>query len=729
MDRELLIEIGVEELPAAWMPALTRQLGERLTARLNEFRIAPMAPVESFSTPRRLTVRVAKIAERQEDLEETVSGPPVSAAFGPDGQPTPAAIGFAKKQGVPFAELARVTTPKGEYLAYHRRQRGKSAVDALPDLLGALLRDLSFAKQMHWDARLDDGRGELLFGRPIRWLLFLYGGRVVPFTIGRAANAAGPQVLDVESGALTYGHRFLATSGRAGRSIKVRSFDEYQARLSEHFVVLSHDERRDRIARELESHARRLGGRVHLKEHATLIEEVADLVEYPGVVAGFYDRAFLALPQEVLTTTLVHHQHYFPVVTGAGELKEAFLAVVNTQPQDERLIAKNAERVVTARLRDAKFFWESDQATPLESRLDRLHTLLFHKKAGSYRDKAERISALADWIVREPLGSPSEAAHAATAGRLAKADLTTSMVFEFTELQGTIGGIYARQEGLPEPVWKAIYFQYLPIGVEADAPPSREQLGAAAVTWAAVSLADKIDTFVSLSMAGERATGSRDPFGLRRQTQGAVRILMDLPQLTGIDREVSLGPILARAAAGHAEWNGQASEAALAFAVERVRFALEQRGFAVEVVRAATPGGDVNPLRARRIAEAIQGIRGSEDFQALAVLFKRVKNIAKELKSDVSIDRSALAEPAERALVDELDARRPRIEAAAARSDYRGAFVEIAGLRAAVDRFFTEVFVMADDVRVRTARLKLMADLRDLILHLADISEIVPQTE
>jgi len=216
MDRELLIEIGVEELPAAWMPALTRQLAERLTARLNEFRIAPMAPVESFSTPRRLTARVAKIAERQEDLEETVSGPPVSAAFGPDGQPTPAALGFARKQGVPFEELSRVRTPKGEYLAYNRRQRGKSAVDALPELLGGVLRDLSFPKQMHWDAKLDDGRGELLFGRPIRWLLFLYGGRVVPFTIGRAANAAGPQVLDVESGALTYGHRFLATSGRAG---------------------------------------------------------------------------------------------------------------------------------------------------------------------------------------------------------------------------------------------------------------------------------------------------------------------------------------------------------------------------------------------------------------------------------------------------------------------------------------------------------------------------------
>ena len=736
MDREILIEIGVEELPAGWMPALTRQLGERVAARLTELRLDAGAPVESFSTPRRLTARVAKIAERQEDLEETISGPPVSAAFGADGTPTPAALGFAKKQGVAFEELTRVATAKGEYLACHKRSRGKSAVDALPELLGGVLRDLSFPKQMHWDAMLDDGRGELLFGRPIRWLLFLYGGRVVPFTIGRTTGAAGPQVLDVESGPLTYGHRFLATSGRAGRSIKVRSFEEYQARLAEHFVVLSHAERRDRIARELESHARRLGGRVHLKEHAALVEEVADLVEYPGVVAGFYDRGFLALPHEVLTTTLVHHQHYFPVVTDAGGLKEAFLAVVNTQPADERLIAKNAERVVTARLRDARFFWEADRKIALESRLARLDTLLFHKKLGSYRAKAERMGALARWIAAEPLGQPGESEHAATGARLAKTDLTSDMVFEFPELQGTIGGIYARHEGLPEQVWKAIYYQYLPIGVEADAPPSREQLGAAAVSWAAVSLADKVDTFVSLSRAGERATGSRDPFGLRRQMQGAVRVLMDLPQLTGIDREVWLGPLLARAAEaapdGAAAWTAEAAQAALAFALERVRFALEHRGFAVEVVRAATPAGDVSPLRARRVAEAIQGMRASEDFQALAVLFKRVKNIAPASAAGhraEPLDRTAIVEPAEVALLAELDARRPRIEAASARSDYRTAFVEIAGLRAAVDRFFTEVFVMADDVRVRHARLTLMADLRDLILHLADISEIIPQTE
>jgi glycyl-tRNA synthetase beta chain len=720
MDRELLIEIGVEELPASWLRGLDRQLQDALAARLKELRIAAGAPVETYSTPRRLTARVARIAERQEDLEETITGPPVSAAVGPDGRPTPAALGFAKKQGVAFEELARVQSPKGEYLAFHKRQRGRSSVDALPDLMSGLLRDLAFPKQMHWDARLEDGRGELLFGRPIRWLLFLYGGRVVPFTIGRSAAAAGSQVQDVESGALTYGHRFLATSGRAGRSIKVRSFEEYQARLKEHFVVLEHSERRDRVVRELEMHARRLGGRVQLKEHAALVDEVADLVEFPGVVAGFFNRAFLSLPEEVLTTTLVHHQHYFPVVTDQGELKEAFLAVVNTQPQDERVIAKNAERVVAARLRDASFFWESDRKSTLQSRMDRLHTVLFHKKLGSYRDKAERIERLARWIAADVFQRPEAADAAAQAARLAKADLTTDMVFEFPELQGKMGGIYAREEQLPDAVWKAVYHQYLPIGVEADAPPSREQLGAAGVTWAAVSLADKLDTVLGLLGAGEKATGSRDPFGLRRQMHGIVRVLMDLPDLTGVDREIAMGA-LARDVPAAGDF--------AAFGVERVRYALEVRGFPIEIVRAATAGADLSPLRARRVADALQGMRASEDFQALAVLFKRVKNIARELKGSAPLDRAALTEPAERALLEDLDARRPRIAQATAQADYKRAFAEIAGLRPVVDRFFIEVFVMAEDARLRTARLTLMAELRDSILALADISEIVPQTE
>jgi glycyl-tRNA synthetase beta chain len=291
-----------------------------------------------------------------------------------------------------------------------------------------------------------------------------------------------------------------------------------------------------------------------------------------------------------------------------------------------------------------------------------------------------------------------------------------------------MGGVYARQEGQPEQVWKAIYHQYLPVGVEADAAPARADLGAAAVTWAAVSLADKLDTVSGLTYAGERATGSRDPFGLRRQMHGIVRILMDLPELTGIERELPVGPLVAKARQAFGGDDGP-GEPIGGFAVERVRFALEQRGYPVEIVRAVTAAPDVAPLRARRVAAALQRMRTSEDFQALAVLFKRVKNIARELPDVPALDREALTEPAERALLAALDVARPDVEAAAARADYTRALTAIAALRPVVDRFFTEVFVMAEDARVRTARLTLMATLRDLILAIADISEIVPHTE
>jgi glycyl-tRNA synthetase beta chain len=727
MDRELLLEIGVEELPAAWLPGLTKQLSDKLAQRLKDMRLTPDAPVESYATPRRLTACVARMPERQEDLDETVSGPPVSAAFNAAGEPTPAAVGFAKKQGVAVESLERVTTDKGQYIAARRHVRGKSTVDALPELLGGLLRDLAFPKQMHWDAMLEDGKGELVFGRPIRWLLYLYGGRVVPFTIGRLPNVIGTQVQEVSTGAVTYGHRFLATSGRAGRSVKVRSFDEYRAKLPEHFVILDHAERRDRIARELESKARKLGGRVQLREHATLVDEVADLVEYPGVVAGFFEPGFLELPHEVLTTTLVHHQHYFPVVNDKGELKEAFLAVVNTQPADERLIAKNAERVVTARLRDARFFWESDRKTRLEDRLERLHSLTFHKKlqASSYRDKAERISALAGRLAGEVLGATDNVACAEQAARLAKADLVTDMVFEFPELQGVMGGIYAREQGLPERVWKAIYHHYLPVGVEADAAPSRAQLGdgVAPAIWAAVSMADKADTLVSLFNAGEKPTGSRDPFALRRQAHGLLKVLVDLPELTGVDRAVTLGQVI--------DVSGGGGEALRTFLLERLRYLLEQRGFDARTVRAVTHGDveAIAPLVARRKLEVLPELASSAEFTQLATAFKRVRNIARELPADASQDLSALTEPAEIALRGELEKRGDVIQRALEAGDYRRAFAEAAKFGPAVDQFFADVFVMVDDAVLKTARLALMKRLEAVILSLADISEIVAEKQ
>jgi glycyl-tRNA synthetase beta chain len=742
VDRELLIEIGTEELPASWLPSLTRQFGDHLGARLAALRLRPDAPVETFSTPRRLTARVVRMPERQSDLEELMTGPAVAAAFKPDGEPTPAALGFARKHGVEVSALERIETPKGVYLGYRRHQRGRAAVDVLPEALAAVLRDMAFPRQMHWDAWLEDGRGELAFGRPIRWILFLYGGRVVPFTIRRSDGAQSSLVQEVRSAAVTYGHRFLATSGRAGRAIKVRSFDEYRTKLVENFVLLDRGERHDKIARELDAHAQRLGGRVGgAASQSGLLQEVPDLVEYPAVVAGTFGAEFLTLPDEVLTTTMIHHQHFFPVVSPAGRLMPAFLAVTNTQADSSRTIARNCERVLTARLRDARFFFDADRARGLEQHLPSLATVLFHKKLGSYRSKAARLERLARWLTSDVLGSPELADQAAAAGRLAKADLTTDMVRELTELQGTMGGIYAREEGLTESVWRAIYHQYLPAAPEADAPPTRADLGGAATTWAALSAADKADTLVSLFAAGERPTGTRDPFGLRRQAHGLLKVLVDLPELTGIDVAVNLAEIRRQARAALAELAepgvtlppaGQEDEDLSTFLAERLRYVFQQRGFTYDEINAiagSARGFVDGPYDARLRLEALHRVRTSADFEALAVAFKRVKNLSRELKSGPVATLDRLTEPAEIALRDDFQVRGEQVRAAAARREYYEAFRLASGFRPAVDRFFTDVFVMVDDAALRDQRLTLIWRLHELMLDLADISEIVPQLE
>jgi glycyl-tRNA synthetase beta chain len=735
MDRELLLEIGCEELPAAWLPGLTNQVGEVLVARLREFRLAAESPVETFSTPRRLTARIARVPERQTDLEELVNGPPVSAAFAPDGRPTPAAQGFASKNGVDVSALERVQTPKGEYLAFRKRQRGRAAVDVLGDVLGAAFRSLTFPKAMRWDALLDDGRGDLLFGRPVRWILYLYGGRVVPFSIARTAAAQTSQVQDVASGAVTYGHRFLTTSGRAGRAIKVRTFDEYRARLLENFVILERGERHDKIARELDAKAERLQGRVSrvVRGDTGLLHEVPDLVEYPAVVAGTFAHEFLELPEEVLTTTLIHHQHYFPVEGDDGGLKNAFLAVINIEPDNERTIARNAERVVTARLRDARFFWDSDRRTTLESRIERLSTLVFHKKLGSYRDKAERIEKLAAGIAERALGLDSaQASRAGLAARLAKSDLATDMVREFTELQGTMGGIYARHEGQPEEVWKAIYFHYLPVALEPDALPRRNELGRAAPGWAAVSLADKLDTIVGLFAAGERPTGSRDPFALRRAAHGVFRILIDLPALTGLTARPRVGDLLEAALKGFHGFDDASSGALHAFLRERLAYVLEERGFDVRNVRAVMHASieEMRPHDAYRKLQALPEFTASAEFTKLATAFKRVKNIARELAgpaAPLDVVRAGLKEPAETALLAAVESRLPRVREATAEQNYRGALTSLAELGPVVDKFFVDVLVMTDDRALREARLSLLAHLRDAVLSIGDVSEIVAE--
>jgi glycyl-tRNA synthetase beta chain len=721
MDRELLLEIGTEEIPASWLPGLTTQLGQVLAAKLKEGRLAIDDPIETYSTPRRLTVRSARIAERQTDLEELVTGPPVSAAFTADGTLTPAGAGFAKKQGVPEAQIERIKTPKGEYIGVRKHQRGRAAVDVLPDVLTGVLRAMTFPKQMRWDAMLNDGKGELPFGRPIRWVLYLYGGRVVPFTIARSPLAQGSRVQEINSGASTYGHRFLTTTGRPGRAVKVKNFDDYRKRLAEHFVMLDRNERHDRIGRELEGEARRRGGRIaRALVGQGMLDEVPDLVEYPVIVSGAFAHEFLQLPEEVLTTTMIHHQHFFPINNDQGKLLPMFLAVLNMDPEQPEVIARNMERVLTARLRDARFFYDSDREKPLPAYVERLGTVLFHKKLGTYQEKAARVQELARWICADVFKRADLADYAAEAGRLCKADLATDMVRELTELQGTMGGIYAREDGRPEEVWKAIYFHYLPVGVEANAPPAKEQLGKAAVTWAAVSLADKLDTLTGMFGAGERPTGSRDPYGLRRAAQGIVRILVDLPELTGLDLPLTIGDVM----------NRGADEALWTFMVDRLRYVLEQRGYDPRNVRAVTHSEitQLSPLTAKRKLEVLPEFTESTEFRQLAVLFKRVKNIAKNLDVSAPDLQGALAEPAEQALAAEVDRLQPIIKSAVTSgTGYRHAFGESAKAGPAVAKFFDDVMVMADDPTLRDARLRLLRRLEGMILQLADVSEIVPE--
>jgi glycyl-tRNA synthetase beta chain len=746
VDRELLLEIGCEELPASWLPALTQQIGEVMLAELRANRLSPEAPAETYSTPRRLTVRVAKLAERQSDLEELVNGPPVSASFAADGSPTPAAAGFAARHGVEVGALERVETSKGVYLAYRKKQRGNAVVDVLPDVLGGTLRGLAFPKQMRWDALLDDGRGELLFGRPIRWILFLYGGRVVPFTIARQSAAQTGQVQDVSSAAVTYGHRFLTTSGRAGRAIKVRSFDEYRTRLLENFVILERAERHNKIARELDAKAQRLQGRVSrvVRGDSGLLQEVPDLVEYPSVVAGTFGVEFLDLPDEVLTTTLIHHQHYFPVEAEDGRLKNAFLAVINTEPDNERTIARNAERVVAARLRDARFFWEADRLATLESRIDRLGTLQFHKKLGTYKEKSERMGRLARWIAQEAFGADDTTVeHAALAARLAKADLTTDMVREFTELQGVMGGIYARAEGLPEAVARAVYFHYLPVGVETDAPPTRAPLGEAAVSWAAVSLADKLDTVVGLFAAGEKPTGSRDPYGLRRAAQGIIKVLVDLEALTGLPIRPALGPMLTKAREGLA---GMLTLAAVtpeeqqqlwAFFMERLRHLMQTRGLGHEEIQAITgqasfidsvSGADLLD-RADELAKG----RNTPAFAFVAEAYKRANNIVESAWGSTPTvgawgkHADRLREPAELQLRAAMGRMGADIRAALDTRRPARALAAIASIQPELATFFDEVRVMVDDAPLREARLALLAEVRDRISEFGNISGLAPK--
>jgi glycyl-tRNA synthetase beta chain len=642
-----LLEIGTEEVPDWMIPAALaslRVLFEKLEITHDS--------VTLDATPRRLVLRAEGLPARQADSEERVLGPAKSA-------PPKAVAGFARKHGVAPEALTVESTPKGDYYTFVRTVAGRATRDILAEALGGIILQIGFPKTMYWT-----GKGGPRFIRPIRWIVALLGEEIVPF-----------ELAGVHSGAVTSGHRRLGA-----REIAVTTAD-YEQRLRENYVILSAEARRHKIHQELAG--------VRVKPDPALVETLVYLTEYPTAITGSFDAEFLALPEEVLVTVMRHHQKYFSVEDEHGKLAPQFVAVMNIPSDPEGFVRRGNERVLRARFNDARFFWQTDQKKSLPARLPDLAHVTFQAKLGTYLEKTERVKALV-----ETLGGDT---HAVRAAELAKCDLTTELVKEFTELQGVVGGLYARAQGEPDAVWQAIYDQYKPESMEDAIPRNR--------TGQIVALADKLDTLRGCFGVGLIPTGSRDPFALRRAAQGVVKILVE----GKID--IDLAPLVDDGTEG--------AKALAEFLQDRIRYYCKDvRGFKYDEVNAAMAAGWSNlvDLEARLIR--IQSLRSSPDFEPLAASFKRIRNILDQQKfagaDAAAIDEKLLQEGPERDLYDEYR----RIAGQPVES-------VISRLRPKVDLFFDKVLVNAPEDDVRRNRLTLLGTLLQEFSNIADFSEIV----
>ena len=685
MAKDLLFEIGTEELPARFIdPALKelkRLAQEKLKALALEFE-----GLKTLGTPRRLTLYVAGLAERQPDRVEEIMGPPKKAAFDQEGNPTKAAEGFARKQGVSVADLRIKETPKGPYVYVEKKIPGQQTEDLLPDLLKKLITELPFPKSMRW------GSYKIRFARPIRWLLAIYGGKTISF-----------EIAGVSSGNLTYGHRFMAPD-----PIEVTGLVDYVQKLREAFVIVEPEERLARTLDEVTDAALSAKGRI--LEDRELLEENANLVEFPYATLGSFEEKFLALPRPVLITAMREHQRYFALVDEEGRLLPKFVAVNNTRPKDPSALVAGHERVLRARLEDAKFYFERDKKIPLAERVKELAHVGYHARLGSLYDKVKRLEALSSWLAKHL--APEKIDIVQRAAYLSKADLVTELVQEFPSLQGVMGREYALLSGEPEEVAQAIYEHYLPTHAGGELPRT--------IPGAIVSLADKIDTICAFFGIGERPSGAADPYGLRRAAYGLINIILDQRFVLSLKELVTEALNLLEDYL--TEEKGKLPSEIITFIGRRLEGELTSRGFADDLVQAVMAVGFDDLVDTYRRLEALKEVRESPDFPALAVGFKRVMNMVKKLRQQLSFDDRLLIEEAERALWQTYLAVKeesmPLIEA----GKYQEALREFLKLKQPIDHFFDEVFVMVEDQVIRENRLALLQKIAKLFLSVADLS-------
>jgi glycyl-tRNA synthetase beta chain len=683
---ELVVELGVEEIPSSMLEDASRQFADILLESLKGQRLAT-GFVTRWYTPRRIIVGIRDIPLRQDDLSETIIGPPRSVAYDSSGVPTKAALAFAQKNAVPISRIKITQTPKGEYLSIVRKVRGEKTHKLLERLIPASIAKIQFPKTMHWSS------DHFRFARPLRWIVALFAGKTVRFSIA-----------DVTSSNSTVGHRFLGKSG-----IRVDSLDSLRDRLRENSVLVDPEERLTQITSGLQHEAELCGGR--LLEDPNLLRTVVNLNESPSVVHGAFENRFLSLPKEILITVMREHQKYFSVLNEAGQLLPVFLAVVNLQSDRDHIIQAGHERVLRARLADAAFFWDTDRKAMLGEREQALQHVLFQEKLGSYYDKTQRVLALLP-LVANALGRSDLISALETAAHLCKCDLITEMVKEFTDLQGIVGGLYARAENYPDSVWRAIYEQYDPKST-ASASPSSE-------TGAILALVDRLDTVCGCFSVGLIPSGSGDPFAVRRQGNGILKIIFD-HRLS-----LSLEDMIQWSLTAYGRKGDLISAELREFFNGRVRFLFDEMGYAYDCINATLAAGCDNPLDALERLRALQGLRQEPDYLSLASNFKRVANIVSQA-GDVSseLNESMLKDPAEWALWQSYLQVRPEVEAARKNHDYGAALRSLASMRRVVDEFFKEVMVMADDLAIRRNRISLLCTVSELFKSIADISRIV----
>jgi glycyl-tRNA synthetase beta chain len=706
---ELLFEIGCEEIPAGMIAKAAQELKAILAKQLVAHSLVdePTAEVsiETFGAPRRLVAIAKNIRVKQEDVTREVMGPPRSVAYGGTGEPTRAALSFAEKQGISLSKLMIVTTPKGEYVAAKITTLGKPATEILSQALPETIREISWPRSMVWS-----GLQSPRFIRPIRWILATLGGKTL------ACSYA-----DVHSGDRTEAHRFLGK-----RSVAVTNAKDYETKLKSNFVLCRPETRRKKIEAELKSVPAKKG--LHAHEDSSLLEMVTYLNEYPTVILGDFDPSFLVLPEEILITVMRGHQKYFAVESRKGELAPHFLAVINLPNDPKGLVRSGHERVLRARFADAQFFWKNDQKIKLGDYLPKLSAVTYERRLGSYGDKVERMRWLARWLCEQWVASGvahADVAGADRAAELAKCDLVTDMVREFTELQGVVGGLYALAQGEPEEIATAVYDQYKPLGLDDPLPRN--------LTGCAIALADKLDTLVACFAVGAIPTGSSDPFALRRAALGIVKIILEKHLPLSLSATISAAARSLKDHAPRIESTDAVQKQVLDFLLERTRYVLrERRGFAYDEINAAfAAGADELGDAVERVA-AVKAIRPTKDFGPLAASFKRIRNILEKSvgkgdKTQEKVDPALLREVGEMQLY--KVSQQIGEEASRLKKDkkYKKALEKISELRPAVDFFFDKVLVMAEDEYVRRNRIALLGGLLKEFSTIADFSELVPE--